>query len=111
MAYDEDLADRVRTQLAGEEDVSEMRMFGGLAFLLAGNMAVAVSAHGGLMLRVGPEAAEDALCQPHTEPVVMRGRPMGGWIRVAPEGLGSARQLQAWVRRGVKFALTLPPKG
>ncbi|MGI8429467.1 MAG: TfoX/Sxy family protein [Solirubrobacteraceae bacterium] len=111
MAYDEDLAHRVREQLAGEAGVSEKAMFGGLAFLLHGHMTVSVAGRGGLMLRVGPSAAQDALARAHTEQVEMRGRPMPGWIRIAPEGVKTNRQLSAWVHRGVEFARTLPPKG
>jgi TfoX/Sxy family transcriptional regulator of competence genes len=111
MAYDEDLANRVREQLAGEQAVTEKAMFGGLAFLLNGNMAVSASSRGGLMVRVGADASDDALSRPHTQLLEMRGRPMPGWIRVAPEGLSTTRALSAWVRRGVEFARTLPPKG
>jgi hypothetical protein len=111
MAYDQDLANRVREELAGEAGVTEKAMFGGLAFLLHGNMAVSVSGRGGLMLRVGPDATDETLSRPHTKLVEMRGRPMRGWIRVAPEGIKTKRQLGAWVRRGVEFSRTLPPKG
>jgi hypothetical protein len=111
MAYDRDLANRVREQLAGEAGVTEKAMFGGLAFLLHGNMAVSVSGRGGLMLRVGPDATDETLSRPHTQLVEMPGRPMRGWIRVAPEGIKTKRQLGAWVRRGVEFSRTLPPKG
>jgi TfoX/Sxy family transcriptional regulator of competence genes len=110
MAYDEELANRVREQLAGERNITEKAMFGGLAFLLHGNMAVSVSGHGGLMLRVGEEGTDDALAREHTQLVEMRGRPMRGWIRVAPEGVSTERQLGSWVRRGVEFSRTLPPK-
>jgi TfoX N-terminal domain len=110
MAYDEDLANRVREQLAGETAVTEKAMFGGLAFLLAGNMAVGLSGDE-LMVRVGPEAGDDALAEPHTRPFDMTGRPMKGWILVAPEGLGSDAELSSWVGRGVAFARSLPPKG
>ena len=111
MAHDEELAHRIRELLAEEDDLSEMAMFGGLAFLLAGNMTVAVSSRGGLMVRVGAGAHEDALARSHVEPMEMRGRPMTGWIRVMPEGLRTRRQLSAWVARAVAFARTLPPKG
>jgi len=110
MAYDQELAHRVREQLAGEEGVSEKAMFGGLAFLLHGNMAVTVSSHGGLMVRVGVEAAEDAVARPHVKQIEMRGQPMRGWIHVAAEGVKTKRQLGAWVRRGVEFTRTLPAK-
>lgn len=84
-------------------------MFGGLAFLLHGNMTVSVSGRGGLMLRVAEEATDDALARPHTQLVEMRGRPMRGWIRVASEGVRAKRQLGPWVRRAVEFSRTLPP--
>jgi TfoX/Sxy family transcriptional regulator of competence genes len=111
MAYDEELAHRVRELLADEDGVSEMSMFGGLAFLLDGNMAVAVSSRGGLMLRVDPDETDRALSRPHAHVFEMRDRPVTGWIRVAPEGLRTKRQLGPWVRRGVEFARSLPPKG
>lgn len=111
MAYDKELANRLREQLADEEGITEQAMFGGLAFLLHGNMVVSASGRGGLMLRVAPEDTDDALSRPHTQLVEMRGRPMRGWIRVAPDGLKTKRELSAWVRRGVQFARTLPAKG
>jgi TfoX/Sxy family transcriptional regulator of competence genes len=111
MAYDEELADRLREQLTDEPAITEKKMFGGLAFLLHGNMAVAVSGQGGLLVRVDPAASDDALSRPHAELAVMRGRPMSGWIRVAAEGVRTKPQLAGWVRRGVEFARTLPPKG
>ena len=110
MPYDEDLANRVREQLAGEAAVTERPMFGGLAFLLHGNMSVAVSTHGGLLVRVGPDAAPAALGHPHARQAEMRGRSMRGWVRVAPEGLRTRRQVAAWVDRGTRFAATLAPK-
>jgi TfoX/Sxy family transcriptional regulator of competence genes len=110
MAYDQELAHRVREQLADEEGVSEKAMFGGLAFLLHGNMAIAVSSHGGLMVRVGVEAAENAVARPHVKQIEMRGRPMRGWIDVAAEGVKTKRQLRVWARRGVEFTRTLPAK-
>jgi len=109
--YDEELADRVREQLADEEGVTEKRMFGGLAFLLGGNMAVAVSGRGGLMVRVGSDGVRQALARPHASQVEMRGRPMTGWVFVTLEGLATKRALQPWVRRGVAAARALPVKG
>ena len=111
MAYDPDFADRVRGQLAEEAGVSEKAMFGGLAFLLHGNMAVGLSGGGELMVRVGPDGTDAALARPHTRLFDMTGRPMKGWILVAPQGVRTKRQLAAWVSRGVDFARTLPPKG
>jgi len=109
MAYDEALAERVREQLAAEPAISEKAMFGGLAFLLEGNMAVGLSGDE-LMVRVGPDASDDALARPHTRPFDMTGRPMKGWILVAPEGVAEDDDLAAWVARGVDFARSLPPK-
>jgi hypothetical protein len=111
MAYDEDLANRLRAQLADEPGVVEQRMFGGLAFLVGGHMAVAASGRGGLMARVDPDETDALLAEPHVEPFEMRGRPVDGWLRVAPEGIGSEDALAAWVRRGVAYARSLPPKG
>ena len=111
MAYDEDLANRVRELLAPEHAISEMQMFGGLAFLLHGNMSVAVSSQGGLLVRVGPQESAAAAERPHASVMQMGNRRMTGWIRVAPEGVRTKRELSVWVRRGVGFARTLPPKG
>jgi hypothetical protein len=111
MAYDEELANRIREQLAGESAVTEKAMFGGLAFLLNGNMSVGIWAGNELMVRVGPDAAADALTDRHTRQPEMRGRPMRGWIVVAPEGFRSEQELAAWVGRGVGFARSLPAKG
>ena len=111
MAYDEDLAARVREQLSDQDGVSEKRMFGGLAFMLDGNMAVGLSGSDELMVRVGPDGTDQALAEPHTRLFDMTGRPMRGWILVAPEGITTKRALGGWVRRGVEFARSLPPKG
>jgi hypothetical protein len=111
MAYDEDLASRIRELTAGESGVTEMRMFGGLAFLIGGHMSVAVSGQGGLMVRVVPEDGDALLAKPHTRPFEMRSRPMRGWIRVDAEGVRTKRQLEPWVKRGVAYARSLPPKG
>jgi TfoX/Sxy family transcriptional regulator of competence genes len=110
MAYDEDLANRIRELLAGERGVTEMKMFGGLAFLIGGNMSVAASGQGGLLLRVDPDETEALVAKPHAEPFVMRGREMKGWLRVDAEGVRTKRQLEPWVKRGVAFAGSLPPK-
>lgn len=111
MAYDEDLANRIRELLAGEHGVTEMAMFGGLAFLLGGNMAVAASGQGGLLVRVGPAEGERLPSSPHVSAMVMRGREMKGWLRVDAEGVRGKRMLEPWVRRGVAFARSLPAKG
>jgi TfoX/Sxy family transcriptional regulator of competence genes len=110
MAYDEELADRVRELVSGEDGVVEKRMFGGLAFLISGNMSVSVSGRGGLLLRIDPAETDSLLAKPHAEPFVMRGRAMDGWLRVAPEGVGTKRQLERWVARGVAYARSLPAK-
>jgi|SRR5215211_311207 len=110
MAYDEQLAERIRQQLAGEDGVSEKKMFGGLAFLLNGNMAVSASGQGGVLVRIDSAETEAAVAEPHVERMEMGGRSMDGWIRVAPEALESDEGLAAWVDRGVGYARTLPPK-
>ena len=111
MAYDEDLANRIRELIAGEPGVTEKRMFGGLAFLIGGNMSVAASGQGGLMVRVDPDETDELVAKPHAKPFVMRGREMKGWLRVDDEGVRTKRQLEPWVRRGVAYARSLPPKG
>ena len=111
MAYDEDLAHRIRELVAGEAGLTEMSMFGGLAFLIGGNMAVAASGQGGLMVRVEPDETDELLAKPHARPFEMRGREMRGWVRVDPEGVQTKRQLEPWVRRGVAYARSLPAKG
>ena len=110
MAYDEDLANRIRELLAAEPDVTEMKMFGGLAFLIGGNMSVAASGQGGLMLRCDPQQTDALLEDRYARPFEMRGRVMDGWLRVDSEGLQSKRELERWVNRGVKYARSLPPK-
>ena len=109
MAYDEELADRIRTLMAGERPV-EKKMFGGLAFLIGGNMSVAASGQGGLMVRVAPEETEALLREPGAEEFEMRGRSMAGWLRVRGPVLDDDATLQAWVDRGVAYARSLPPK-
>ncbi|MBA3305972.1 MAG: TfoX/Sxy family protein [Thermoleophilaceae bacterium] len=110
MAYDEDLADRIRELVAGESGVTEKRMFGGLAFLVAGRMSVAASGQGGLMVRIAPEDTDALLAKPHARPFEMRGREVRGWLRVDPEGVRTKRQLAPWVTRGVAYARSLPAK-
>ncbi len=111
MAYDEDLANRIRELISAEDGLTEMRMFGGLAFLIGGHMSVAVSGQGGLMLRCDPAETEELRAKPHAGPFEMRGRVMDGWLRVDPEGVATKRQLEGWVARGVTYARSLPPKG
>jgi hypothetical protein len=110
MAYDEDLANRIRELIAGEPGVVEQKMFGGLAFLIGGHMSVSASGRGGLLLRVPPEETEALLAKPHAGPFEMRGRTMNGWLVVDPEGIRTKRQLEPWVKRGVAYARSLPPK-
>ena len=110
MAYDEDLANRIRELIATEAGLSEKKMFGGLAFLIGGNMAIAASGQGGLMVRVDPAESDALTAKPHASPMVMRGREMQGWLRVDDEGVRTKRQLEPWVARGVAYARSLPPK-
>lgn len=110
MAYDLDLADRTRAALEGTPALTERKMFGGLAFLLHGHMAVVVSGQGGLMVRTDPDEAELLLTGPGVSQVEMRGRPMSGWVRVDADRLAEAPALAAWIERGLTFAGSLPPK-
>ena len=110
MAYDEDLASRIRELIAGDPDVTEKSMFGGLAFLVAGNMSVAASGQGGLLVRVDPAQTDALVQEPHAEPFVMRGRAMRGWLRVDADDVLTTHELEPWVRRGVAYARSLPPK-
>jgi hypothetical protein len=111
MPYDEDLANRIRELVSSEHGVSEQRMFGGLAFLVNGNMSVSASGQGGLLLRIDPAETDVLLRRPHASPFQMRGRAMQGWLRVDPEGVRTKRQLEPWVARGVAYARSLPGKG
>ena len=110
MAYDAELADRVRELIAAQRGVDEKRMFGGLAFLVNGNMSVVVSGQGGLMVRVPAGDTDALLATAHVEPMTMSGRQVRGWVRVSAQGLQSPRQLSAWVERGVGVATALPAK-
>jgi TfoX/Sxy family transcriptional regulator of competence genes len=110
MAYDEDLAQRIRELLASERGVTEQRMFGGLAFLVGGNMAVAASGQGGLLLHIDPDEGEDLIDGAGVAPMVMRGKAMQGWLRVDTSRLRTKRELQRWVSRGVTYARSLPAK-
>jgi len=111
MAYDEDVANLIRELMADEQGVTEKKMFGGLAFLIGGNMSVAASGQGGLLVRVDPAQTEALLEEPHAAPFEMRGRAMDGWLRVDPEGARTASDVGPWVQRGVAYARSLPPKG
>jgi TfoX/Sxy family transcriptional regulator of competence genes len=110
MAYDAHLADRVRELLGPLRGVDEKRMFGGLAFLINGNMSVAVSRQGGLMVRVAPSDTDKLLGRAHVSPMVMAGREVRGWVRVEPDGVKTKRQLTDWVTRGADYARSLPRK-
>ena len=110
MAYDEVLADRLRELLHDEVGLGERRMFGGLAFLIDGHLAVAASGRGGLMVRVAPADIAALLRRDHVEPFEMRGKELTGWVRVDDDGIRTKRQLAPWVRRGVDHARSLPPK-
>ena len=110
MAYDEDLAERIRDIVQDEAGLTEKRMFGGLAFLINGNMAVSASGQGGLLLRVNPADTATLVERPEASRFEMRGREMDGWLRIDPKGLGTKRQLMSWVSRGVSYARSLPAK-
>ncbi len=110
MAYDEDLANGIRELLGCERGVEEKRMFGGLAFLINGNMSVAASGQGGLLVRVPADDTDKLLERAHVSPMVMAGREVRGWLRVDDAGVQTRRQLQSWVIRGVGYARRLPPK-
>ena len=110
VAYDEDLAQRIRELVIDEPGLTEKAMFGGLAFLIGGNMSVSASGQGGLLLRVPPDDTDALLEEPHAEPFVMRGRAMQGWLRVDPEGLSTKADLERWVARGTAYARSLPTK-
>jgi TfoX/Sxy family transcriptional regulator of competence genes len=110
VAYDEDLADRIRELVSGEKRLTEQKMFGGLAFLIGGNMAVAASGQGGILVRVDPAASDKLVATTKAQPMVMRGRSMDGWLRVDAADVRQKRQLATWVERGVTYARSLPPK-
>jgi TfoX/Sxy family transcriptional regulator of competence genes len=109
MAYDENLAKRIRAEIGRLPGLMEKKMFGGVGFLVQGNMACGV--HGDdLIVRVGPEQYDQSLAQPDTRPFDMTGRPMTGWILVAPAGVADDETLAAWIRTGMQYALSLPSK-
>ena len=109
MAYDEELAGRVRRALAGREDLSEKKMFGGIAFMLRGNMGCGI-VRDDLMVRVGPERHHEALAQPHARPMDFTGRPMRGMVYVTPDGCRTDSDLKRWLELGLEFAASLQPK-
>ena len=110
MAYDEAQADRVRAVVEDEDGLSEKRMFGGLAFLIQGHMAVAAGSNGGLLLRCDPQETDSLVDPPHVGRFVMRGREMNGWLRVDAEAIADDDALHRWVSRGVAYVRRLPPK-
>ena len=110
MAYDEALANRIRDLLAGESDLTERKMFGGLAFLIGGNMAVAASGQGGALVRVDPAQSDTLVATTNAHLMEMRGRQMQGWLRVDPQDLRTKRQLAKWVKLGTTYARSLPAK-
>lgn len=110
MAYDEELANRLRERIQSENGATEKRMFGGLAFLINGYLAVSASSQGGLLLRIDPAESEFLTSQPHVQRFVMRGREMDGWLRVDAEAFETDEELGRWVDRGVAYARSLPPK-
>lgn len=110
MAYDVELADRIRAVVQAEPGLTEQRMFGGLAFLIRGNMAVSASSQGGLLLRVDPAEAESLISEPHVRRAEMRGREMDGWLRVDAEVVEGDDGLRRWVGHGVAYARSLRPK-
>jgi hypothetical protein len=110
VAYDEELADRMRQLVAGEPGLSEQKMFGGLAFLIGGNMAVAASGQGGILVRVDPGLSDELLSTTEARPMEMRGRTMDGWLRVDSEHVATNDELAKWVELGVGYARSLPAK-
>ena len=110
MPYDEQLASRIREQVSAEDGVSEQRMFGGLAFLVGGNMAVAASGQGGLLVRVDPAQSDELVETTRAEEMEMRGRTMAGWLRLDSADVAADDELSAWVTRGLEFARSLPAK-
>jgi TfoX/Sxy family transcriptional regulator of competence genes len=110
MAYDEELADRIRELLDGESDLTEKKMFGGLAFLIGGNMAVAASGQGGLLVRVDPAQSDMLVATTDARPMEMRGREMQGWLRVGSDEVRAESELAKWVGLGATYARSLPAK-
>jgi TfoX/Sxy family transcriptional regulator of competence genes len=110
VAYDEDLADRIRELVAGEKRLTEKKMFGGLAFLIGGNMAVAASGQGGILVRVDPAQSDELVATTEARLMEMRGRSMAGWLRVDTEHVRTKRELAEWVELGATYARSLPAK-
>jgi TfoX/Sxy family transcriptional regulator of competence genes len=110
MAYDEELADRIRELIGDEPNLTEKKMFGGLAFLIGGNMAVAASGQGGILVHVDEAQSEELVATSNARPMEMRGREMKGWLRVDTEDLKTKRELAKWVELGAGYARSLPAK-
>jgi TfoX/Sxy family transcriptional regulator of competence genes len=110
MAYDEALAGRIRDLVGGEPNLTEQKMFGGLAFLIGGNMAVAASGQGGVLVRVDPDASDELVATTPASLMEMRGRSMRGWLRVDGDAVSAEKELAAWVERGTAYARSLPAK-
>ncbi len=110
MPYDIQAADGIRVLLSDRHDVVERKMMGGLVFMVNGNMCITASGRGGILVRVGPEAQAGALKEPHVQPMRMAGRSMAGFVRVMPEGYRTAAALRKWVKRGLDYVGSLPPK-
>ncbi len=110
MSYDENLAERIRELIGPEARAQEKKMFGGLAFLIGGNMAIAASGQGGVLVRVDPAESDKLVDTTHATVAVMRGRPMQGWLRVAPEHVRTNAQLRKWVNLGATYAGSMPRK-
>jgi TfoX/Sxy family transcriptional regulator of competence genes len=110
MAYDEELADRIRTLLGDRAGLTEKKMFGGLGFMIGGNMAIAASGQGGILVRVDPEQSDELVATTAAEPMEMRGRQMSGWLRVDTADLANDGTLGEWVQRGASYAASLPTK-
>jgi TfoX/Sxy family transcriptional regulator of competence genes len=110
VAYDEELAERIRRLIAGEPDLSEQKMFGGLAFLIGGNMAIAASREGGVLVRVDPAESDTLVATTSARPMEMRGRRMRGWLRVSLDDVRTESELARWVELGTGYARSLPAK-
>ena len=110
MAYDEELAERIRALLGNRAGLTEKKMFGGLGFMIGGNMAIAASGQGGILVRVDPGESDDLVATTPAEPMEMRGRQMAGWLRVGTAEIADDAALGEWVERGATYAGSLPPK-
>ena len=111
MAYDEELAARIRELVGDEPALTEKKMFGGLAFLIGGNMAIGASGQGGLLVRVDPDQSDELVATTSARPMEMRGREMAGWLRVDSDDVREQPELERWVALGTTYAKSLPPKG